>query len=166
MSWSSGSARLLGGLLLMLALLQACSGFRPVYSDSAALSAHSFHYADPGSRLDQVIYTELRLRLGPASDDPDALQVTVVTSAGARSITRTNTNKPATSNAMVVSASFSVISPDGEVVASGTRSTEALYTTTTQVLGDVEASTEAAERGARALADTIRLAIIGALSNR
>jgi hypothetical protein len=114
--------------------------------------------------LDQIIYTELRLRLGPQSSDPAAYQVSVSTSAGARALTHTNTAKVAATNSMTVTTSYSVTTPEGEILTSGTRSTEATYTAVGQVLGDTEATNEAAERGARALADTVRLAVLGALA--
>jgi hypothetical protein len=165
MSWSRG-VRLAAVLAVtaILPLLAACSGFRPVYGDAAgAVSRYRFDYVAPGSRLDQIIYTELRLRLGPDTDADGAIKVAVSATAGARNITRTGVVKPATTAEMVVTATISVVGPDGEAIFSGTRSASALYTTVGQVLADTSAQTDAAERAARALADTVRLAIIGAL---
>ena len=124
MSWSEASTKSLKilAVLAMLATLAGCSGFRPLYgADAVQPGRYAFHYGAPASRLDQIVYTEFRLRLGPESDDPDALQVTVSTSAGGRNLTQTGTAKPATSAQMVVTASLSVITPDGEVVFSGSR---------------------------------------------
>jgi hypothetical protein len=148
----------------MLPLLAACSGFRPVYGDAgSAVSRYSFDYAAPGSRLDQVIYTELRLRLGPDTDAASAIKVAVSAYAGARALTRTAVAKPASTAEMVVSATIRVVGPDGEVIFTGTRSASAIYTTVGQVLADTAAQTDAADRAARALAETIRLMILGAL---
>jgi LPS-assembly lipoprotein len=151
--------------LAVLVVLAGCSGIRPLYGTDAVQPGHyAFHYAEPVSRLDQVVYRELRLRLGPDSDTPDALKVTVATTAGGQALTHTGTAKPATTSQMTVTASVSVIGPEGDVVFSGTRSAAATYTSVGQVLSDTEGFNEAAERGARSVAETIRLAILGALS--
>lgn len=164
MSWSRG-VRLAAVLAVtaMLPLLSACSSFRPVYGSPGAISRYSFDYAAPASRLDQIIYTELRLRLGPDTDADGAIKVAVSATAGARNLTRTGVAKPATTAEMVVTATISVVGPDGEVIFTGTRTASALYVTVGQVLADTSAQTDAAERAARALADTVRLAIVGAL---
>ncbi len=164
MSWSR-----LAWLLpvALVAVLAGCSGFRPVYGDVASASnpqGYRFHYAAPASRLDQIVYNELRLRLGPNSNEPDALQVTVSAWSGARGLTRTAVSKPVTTNEMIVYASYTVATPTGEVLVSETRSASGLYTTRDQVLGDVEGQNEAAERGAKAVSDTVRLGILGALA--
>jgi LPS-assembly lipoprotein len=167
MSWSSRAAGWLGRVAapVLLVLVAACSGFHPLYGDGGVQPGrYAFHYAEPGSRLDQVIYTELRLRLGPSSDAPDAVQVSVRTSAGSHALTSTATSKAATANEVIVTATATAITPAGEIIFSGTRSSSATYQTFGQVLADTEARTEAAERGATALADSLRLAILGALA--
>lgn len=165
----SSSMKLIAVLAVtaMLPLLAACSGFRPVYGDAAgAVSRYSFEYGTPATRLDQVLYTELRLRLGPDTGDAGTVKVVVSTSANSRAITRTAVVKPATTNEMTVSGSFTVTGADGEEIASGSRTASALYETTGQVLADTAAQSDASERAARALAETIRLAILGALEAR
>jgi hypothetical protein len=164
MSWSSAKPLKLVAVLSLF-LLAACSGFRPLYGDVGFNPArYAFRYAEPASRLDQIIYAELRLRLGPESNAPGALRVAVSTSAAARALTRTGTPRVASVNAMTVTTSYSVTTPEGDIVTSGARSTEAVYTVVGQVLADTEAANDASERGARALADTVRLAILGALA--
>lgn len=167
MSWSSvpRAIAVLAGTLALL-MLASCSGFRPVYGDGVGPSdRYAFDYASPASRLDQVIYTELRLRLGPEAPGSDALAVAVAASPSVRPLTRTGVVKPATTNQATVTATVSVSRPDGTVVFSGSRSASALYTTAGQVLADTAAQAEAEERAARALAETIRLAILGALES-
>jgi LPS-assembly lipoprotein len=167
MSWSDAAANALKPLLFisLLLVLAGCSGFRPVYGDPATdARQYAFAYAEPASRLDQIIYTELRLRLGPPSTDPDAIRVAVSTTSGARGLTRTAVAKPMTNLEMLVSTAISVTRADGTVLFTGTRSTSAFYTSAGQVLADVAAQTEAAERGAKALADSVRLTILGAVS--
>lgn len=167
MSWFSAIARLLKMLAIIgiVAAVAGCSGFKPVYGDGSLASGVSFYYPDPGSRLDQIIYSELRLRLGPASPQDGAYSVSVSTSASGRGITKTAVVKPAKTLEMVVTASIIVVDPEGKVVFAGNRSTSALYESVGQVLADTEAQTEAAERGAKALADIVRLAVLGAISS-
>lgn len=169
MSLPDVAAKLLKLLVILgiVAALGGCSGFRPVHGEDGADTAnYSFYYPDPGNRLDQIIYTELRLRLGPASAQDGAYSVSVATSTSSRGLTRTSVTKPATTSEMVVTTSIVVSDPEGKIVFSGRRSASALYTTAGQVLADVEAATEASERGAKALADIVRLSVLGALSQR
>ena len=163
----SSAAKAATVLLVTLVLpLAGCSTVRPLYGTeaSAAVTSQRFAYADPGNTTDQALYTELRLRLGPQSDSADALRVAVSTSSGARAITRTNVSKPTTTYEMTVSATVTVIDAAGKVVFSGVRKSSALYETTGQALADVAAANEAADRAARAVADPVRLAILGALA--
>jgi len=167
MSWSRRAIALKILAILALVSLASCSGFRPVYGDvDTSPAGYAFSYADPASRLDQIIYTELRLRLGPETDAPDAIRVVVTSYSGARGLTRTAVVKPGTSYEMDVTASVLATAADGTVLFSGTRRASAIYQTRGQVLADTEAQTEAAERAAKALADSVRLAIIGALPGR
>lgn len=169
MSWSEALSRPLRALVLaaLVGTLAACSAVRPLYgTDAVQPGRYAFHYAKPANRLDQVVYSELRLRLGRESASPDALQVTVSTSAAGRGLTHTSTAKPGTLHETVVTATASVISPEGDVIFSGTRSAAATYTSVGQVLNDTEGFNDASERAARAVADTLRLAILGALSRR
>jgi hypothetical protein len=62
-----------------------------------------------------------------------------------------------------VSAVIRIVAADGSVVFSGSRYATALFATSGQVFADTEAEQDAEERAARALAETIRLTIIGAL---
>ena len=167
MSWSEVLAKPLKFMVLsaLLATLAACSGFRPVYGEPATgPTAYAFSYAAPGGRLDQIIYSELRLRLGPHSTDPEALRVSVSTGAGARGLVKAAVAKAHTTTEMIVSTTITVLTPEGEVLFSGLRKSSAFYTTVGQVLADTEAANEAAERGAKAVADTVRLAVLGALA--
>lgn len=168
MSWSSPALRKTLFLLAFAAAaagsLSACSGLRPVYGDAGAIAAAAdFDYAPPASRLDQLIYNELRLRLGPDTETPAAYRVTVVSGAAPQAITRTNVVKPGTTHEATVTAHVTVSAPDGRVLFSGSRQQSALYVTTTQVLADTAAYNDAAERAAKELAEVVRLTIIGAI---
>jgi hypothetical protein len=146
---------------LALPVLSACSTVRPLYGE--ATTRYLFSYAAPASRLDQIIYSELRLKLGPQSDSPDAYQVAVSTTPGYRGLTKSNVARPFSTSEASVTASVSVTAPDGTLVFSGTRFQTAIYTGAGQALADSTAASEASDRAARSLADTIRLLIVGAL---
>lgn len=164
-AWS-GTIRIVAVLAVtvVLPLLAACSTVRPLYADGlGAQNRYVFSYAAPGGRLDQIVYSELRLRLGPHSESTDAIHVAVSTSPSYRALVKSGVARPASTAEAVVSAAISVTGSDGAVVFSGTRSASALYTTVGQVLADSSAASEASDRAARSLADTIRLAILGAL---
>ena len=146
------------------AALSGCTGLRPVYGQpGAGVERHTFSYGAPVSRLDQVIYNELRLRLGPQSAAPDAVKINITASNSARALTRTNVVKPSTQYETIVNATIRVVDADGTVLFSGQCRASADYEVVSQVLADTAAATDAAERAAKSLADTIRLTIIAAL---
>ena len=66
---------------------------------------------------------------------------------------------------MTVTADIVLKAADGTVLFSGTRNASADYTTNAQALANQAAETEAAERAAKALADTIRLTLLAALAS-
>jgi hypothetical protein len=149
--------------LLAPLLLAGCSGLRPVYGD-AGIGADelAFAYAEPETRLEQIIIQDLALRLG-LSESPDAPTVTIVAKSSSRDLTRTGTTKPVTHREATVTASYSV-SANGEIVLEGSRRASASYTTSDQVLADEAAFKDAAERAAHEVAETIRLSILAELS--
>ena len=150
---------LLGGTALA-----GCSGLQPVYGEQGiGMERDAFRYAAPNGRLDQIIYQELALRLG-RSTSPAAPTVRITATSAARDLTRTSVSRPSEPLEMTVSALVEIIAADGSVAWSATRSASALYTTDSQALAATEAAREASERAARALADTIRLSLIGALA--
>ncbi len=167
MSWSSRLARAAFIALSLSALtgLSACSGLRPVYGDiGGGTSAYLVNYAAPGSRLDQIIYNELRLRLGAHSDSPQAVRVSVRSYYALRALTRTEQSVPGTPWEVTVTSAISAVSPTGEILFSGTRTASSVYNTVGQVLADTTAQTDAAERAARSMADIVRLSLLGAFN--
>lgn len=165
MSWS----RLLRAGLVAAAFgaaltLSACSGIRPVYGPTGVINEKlAFSYAEPNSRLDQIIIQELMLRLGKGGG-PDAPQIRISTASGARGLTRTDVEKPRKQKEASVTATYTVVSADGEVLMTGSRKASAQYETVGQVLADEAAAADARERAARAVADTIRLSILAELA--
>jgi hypothetical protein len=171
MSWSNGSASraaLRSGLVVLalgaILILAACSGFRPVYGPTGVVNQRlAFSYADPGSRLEQIVVQELMLRLGKGGG-PDAPQIRISVASGSRDLTRTDVDRPRTQKEMAVTATYSVVAADGEVLMTGRRKATAQYETVGQVLADESAAEDARERAARAVADTIRLSILAGLA--
>lgn len=163
MSSSSLKAGLLAAALLAAATLSGCSGFRPVYGDTGIGAERlALNYAKPASRLDQIIIQDLVVRLG-STTDPSAPTLTVGTSAVPRQLTHTNVTKPVTQWEVVVVANYALTQGD-TTITSGSRRASANYTSNGQVLADEAALKDATERAGHAVADTIRLTLLGALS--
>lgn len=165
--WSS--SRVVRGLVLGLALggaalaVAGCS-FTPVYGErGVARGRLALAYAEPQTRLDQIVIQELSLRLGSAGG-PDAPVVRITTSVANRALTRTGTTKPFRQFEVTVTVAYTVTA-GGKVVAVGNRAAAAAWSTRGQVLADEEARKDAEERAARAAAETVRLALIGALAS-
>jgi hypothetical protein len=149
------------------AALSGCTGLRPVYGQPAAgVEDTVFFYGKPFSRLDQVIYNDLRLRLGPHSTDPDAVRVAIFTTSTSRDLTRSVVARPSDQYEMTVTSNVTVTGPDGEGLFKGERSASADFQNTGQVLADNSAGVDAAERAAKALAESLRLTILSVLSQR
>lgn len=154
------SALLVASLLVMGAAISGCS-FTPVYGDAVeARSVYAMQYAEPHSRLEQIVYQDLALRFATG---PDAPLLTVNVSQAGRAVTRSQNVSPFENSEMVVTADVTLVSGD-TVLLDATRFASAYYTTNGQALADRAAAQEAAERAARSLAETIRLTVIAALS--
>ena len=151
----------LAGLSLLLAA--GCSGLTPVYGGLAGDPQRGgFAYAEPADRLSQVVLQELALRLGTAAG-PDVPLLRVEAAAGGhRALSRTGGDRPMRQYEVTVTAQYEV-SLAGRVLASGSREATASYARDSQVLATSSAITEAEERAARAVAESVRLAILAAL---
>lgn len=166
MSLSSAMRRIALAAILLggATALGACS-FTPVYSSAlAGQPMLELAYAKPTTRLEQIIYQELALRLG-ASEAATAplVMATVATSSSAIGMSVTaNPNKPYRAT---VSATLTVTPRDGSgKPLSFTREASAEYTASGQVLANTAAATDAQERAARAVAESLRLALLASLS--
>lgn len=146
------------GLLLGLLTLSACS-FAPVYGGSNA-GNYDLAFDDPNSRLEQIVYQELVSHFGHSSD-PNAPLVHVSVSG--------DSIRPG-QTAVSLTGSITVTRPDptglteGTIIYRGTRAANASYQSPAQSLARQQAANEAAERAAKDLAESIRLALLGALS--
>jgi hypothetical protein len=149
--------------LALAPLLGACTGFSPVYGPSSVTTQGvAIAYGVPAGRLEQVIYEDLALRLGRNS--PGAPKLTITTSSSTVSLTERVVRTANYQKQVKVTARIRLTAADGKVLFSGSRSETADYTDDRQVLANDQAQTEAAERAAHLLADTIRLTILGALA--
>ena len=154
----------LGFIVLTLGSLTALSActLTPVYSGRLAESPLlNFAYAKPNSRLEQIIYQDLALRLG-ASDSPTAPLATVVAYSGAGDLMLSRSANPNIAAQVTVYATLTITSRDGSntpplVI---TRQAAAQYTRNGQVFAEREAAIEAAERAATAAAESLRLAVL------
>jgi LPS-assembly lipoprotein len=166
MSWRNGILRnaLIALTISGAATLAGCSGLTPVYGERGIGAERiALNYAEPATRLDQIIYQDLALRLGKGGG-ASSPTVKISTSSSTRSLTKSDVERPAAQREAVVSANIELVDATGVVVFSAKRSAAALYTTDDQALASSEAEIEAKERAARALAETIRLTLLAALS--
>lgn len=156
---------LIAAALSASAVLGACT-FQPVYSGRLAQTAQMpLAYAAPNSRLEQIIYTELAFRLGRTSlDSAPLLAVSAVPSIKAPYLSVTA--NPNTPHEAIVTATLTITPRDGggERPITLTRTATAQFTRSGQALADSAAEIEAQERAAKAVAESLRLAVLAALS--
>lgn len=158
------------GALTLVSILGACS-FSPLYGDNSAVGTSlDLKYADPNSRVEQVIYQDLKLRLG-REKTADAALVAISASNSSRRVGRTSSGSPATTYEATTTASVTVTKTDpatgeAKTVYSISRSASATYTTNGQRLADQQALEEANERSALAVAKTIRLLLAAELPGK
>jgi hypothetical protein len=159
------SRRRILALALALPLLAGCS-FTPLHGNNSGNQNKGFAYAEPNSRIEQIIYQELAFRLGKDSS-PDASLVTISASQANRRVGRTSPGSIMTAYEAVVTANLSVTTR-GDTPAtplSMSRFAAASYETSGQIAADNEAANDAGEKAARAVADSLRL-ILAAARNK
>lgn len=164
MSWCRNAVRtgLFSVALLLPLTMAGCSSLRPVYGDNGIGGEHlALVYAKPVTRLEQIIYQDLAVSLGSASSGP---LLTIVTTTSNRRLTRSDVTRPSAQREAVVSADIEVKAADGSVLFAGERSAAASYSVDGQGLADTEALRNAEEQAARALAEAIRLTLVGVLA--
>ena len=150
------------GMMLGSALALGGCSFSPVYRGTlAAQPSFALAYAKPNSRLEQIVYQELALRLGSSESQSAPLAtVAVIPMFSDTMLSQTaNPNKPAE---VTVSATLTITPRDGSgaVARTYTRRATASYTRNDQVLADRTAQDEAMERAAKAAAESLRLAVL------
>jgi hypothetical protein len=167
MSWFKQPLKLflVAGMLGSTAMLGGCS-FSPVYSSaSVSQGTLALSYAKPNSRLEQIVYQELSLRLGSTQSETAPLaSVAIFPAISDMVLSRTdNPNKPME---VAVTATLTVTPRDGSggAVQTYTRRATAQYTRNDQVLAERSAQEEALERAAKAVAESLRLAVLASAS--
>lgn len=159
------SLALIMPLALASAGLGACS-FQPVYSGRLAENPQlQLAYAEPKTRLEQIVYSELSFRLGKTTA-PTAPLITANVSASDSEPYLSATANPNKPREMTVTATVTITPRDGVDTKpiTITRTAKAQHTRSGQVLADEAATIEAQERAARSAAESLRLAILAALS--
>jgi LPS-assembly lipoprotein len=153
----------LAALLLAASLaLAGCSGLTPVYGERGLTQRLPLAYTQPVTRLDQIVIQDLALRLGRSSS-PDAALVTITSTDTGRSLTKTDVSTPRAEREVTVQVSYTLVA-GARILGAGTRSATAGYATVGQVHADEAAYDDAAERAARAAAETVRLSILADLA--
>ena len=153
---------------LMLGFGTALSGcsFSPVYSGTmASQPLLNLAYAKPNSRAEQVIYQELALRLGLSTSETAPLASVTVSSAAADTMLSATAN-PSKAVEVMLTATLTIAKRDGSATPAQTftRTATASYTRSGQVLADNAAAADASERAAKSAAESLRLAVLAALS--
>jgi hypothetical protein len=154
-----------GAVASTTALLTGCS-FSPVYSGAlASQPSLQLAYAKPNSRLEQVVYQELSLRLG-SSPSATAPLASVTVSPGEADLVLSRTDNPNKPREVTVSATLTITPRDGSAtsVQTYTRRATSNYTRSGQVLADNSASIDAFERAAKSAAESLRLAVLAGVS--
>ncbi|SFV37648.1 hypothetical protein SAMN05216456_3030 [Devosia crocina] len=168
MSWSRLKPLVVTtALLLASAAVGACS-FQPVYSGRLAENARlELAYASPATRLEQIVYQDLAFRLGEV-ESPTAPLVSVTVSAGLFEPFLSATADPNKLREANIVGVLTITPRDGKGGApiTITRSARAQYTHSGQVTADKASEIEAQERGARAVAQSLRLAVLAALGSQ
>jgi hypothetical protein len=154
----------LAAALMAVMALAACSSVTPVYAPDKASAQLAVIYAKPGNRLEQIVYEDLALKLGKATSNAPVLSVKVTAVSRELTSTDLHPNLPATQQEEEVIGDIRLTDVSGKVLFSGMRSATADYTANSQGLATDRAEADAAARGAHALADTIRLTLLGLLA--
>jgi hypothetical protein len=117
----------------------------------------------PNNRLEQVIYQDLALKLGKST--AEHVPTVLITASASVPTTDTTTSTLSVSDRQTtVTAIVSVIDADGRPLFQGSRSVTQDFVNGGQAFANQEAVKEAGERGAKFLAETIRLQVIAALN--
>lgn len=161
--WSSKAGFRAIGLAFVLATagaLAGCTSFTPVYGDNGVVAQNGdFRFSAPQTRLDQIIYQSLLLKLGQSKSSA-APYVEITTTSATADLTRSAVLRPNDQRQVVVTAAIRITNAAGKVVFNTTRSAAAVYTVDSQGLANSEALKDAEARAAAELAETVRLTLL------
>lgn len=154
--------RVLSSLVILVAAaaLSACS-FSPVYGTRQEDMSLAFDFGEPKTRTDQIIYEELVFRL-QGTQAPNSPSLTISSSASIAAPMMTSA-RPGAANLVryeVKVTATATVRYGGDELFTATRVAVAQYTNESQVLANEAARIEAEERAAKAVAESLRLAIL------
>lgn len=162
---SSFSALFRAGFIALsiagIAALGGCT-MTPAFNDDSAAQKMALNFAAPTNPQEQIVYQDLGTRFG-VSSDPSAPQVSIAVSTASRALAQSSTADPAASQLMTATGVIR-ITQNGNKILTTTRQATASYSTDSQVLADNSASTNASDQAAHALAQTLELTIVSALT--
>lgn len=154
-------------LLVLVGLSVAGCSLHPVCGDNAIgakATALQFSFADPTSRLEQIVYQELRFRFSETTD-PDAPRITIRTTSTAALLTtvaapgaRRSLNSTVTGT-MTVTVGDATVYGAKRVAMAGRQSLGG-------VLSDTQTRLDAEESAAKSVAESLRLAILSQFAVR
>ena len=156
----------LGALVFITLALSACT-FSPIYGDKN-INNNNFQlsYAKPTTRLEQIVYSDLKLKLGEVTNiDAQNLKITI--SQSTRSVGRSSDGLPTNVLEIKLTANIKLFenAEQKNVVFSAMRVSTASYRTNGQAFADQQAAISASETAALELAQIIRLTLIAQLKN-
>lgn len=153
------------GVLAVLSVLSACSSFTPVYADRSgdALRSVRFNFAEPSSRLEQIILNRLKLAFpGQATPGDPTLDVDAsVISLPSSMSTAFAVARPVNIRVQAVAS----IARNDEVVLEETRFVDTSYQGGKLTPTDLFSKSGAEEQAAEAVAAALEAAIVAKLAS-
>ncbi|UYN98333.1 MAG: hypothetical protein KIT02_10180 [Devosia sp.] len=147
----------LGAGLVSLAL-SGCTSLAPVYGDRSGAEAIRFNFASPSNRMEQLVLNRLRVAFPGAAGAADPV-LTVRASSASAYTPKSDPFRIRDPKAEAVQATVTIRQGD-EILLEATRSAETAYQDATLSLTDQESEIGAEETAARAVAESLRLAIL------
>lgn len=164
--WRKLRSRPLWAGLALIPFLAACS-FSPAYQAGAdgRQAGFGFQYQSPATPLAQIVEHELMASLPPSAARQMGF-VTVTVSSSAYRVGRTSTNAVMTRYEAKLNGHLIVYNNEtkSKSLFDISRVATAQYAVTGQLLADQAAHDDAEQRAARALAETLRLALFARFS--
>jgi len=150
-----------GLVAVSMAALAACT-MTPAYNSDSAAQKMALNFDAPTNPQEQIVYQDLATRFGTSSD-PSAPEVNIAVTTASRALAQSSTTDPAASQLLTATGVIK-ITQNGNKILTATRQATATYSTNSQVIADNSAAGNASDQAAHALAETLELTIISALT--
>ena len=145
-------------------LVMAGCTLAPVHGGSSGVNALNLTYAEPLTRPEQLFYRHISSRFAPSTAvETGELSASIRISSSR--IGLASVSSPVGDHQLTATATYRVVR-EGQPLASGSRSATANYQTTGQIVGDDAARANAEEQAVRAVAEQVRLVLLGELTER